>query len=138
KAPAADSYLWSTGETTQSIIVSSGETVTVTVSTIGGACVRTSLPTSVIVNDFLKIFPNPAFDKVSLSLIVQEASGATVAIYNTLGQKVVQQDFFLTAGANSGEADISRLRQGLYQVMVTNDEGILAKGKFVKERFSKK
>lgn len=60
-APLAESYVWSNGETTASISVNSGGVYTVDITRANGACVRTSLPTTVTV------LPAPAVPLVSVS-----------------------------------------------------------------------
>ena len=76
-ASAADAYLWSTGATTQSIVVYSSGTYTVTVTDANG-CEGTSLPTTVVVNQlpFSFIFatgPTEFCDGDSVDLVARES-----------------------------------------------------------------
>ncbi|MBN4051443.1 hypothetical protein JYU16_01365, partial [bacterium AH-315-M05] len=60
---AASSYSWSTGAITQSIVVTTGGSYTVT-TTDGNGCVRTSAPTTVTVN------PNPSNDNCAGATLI--------------------------------------------------------------------
>ncbi|MGB1317362.1 MAG: hypothetical protein ACPG5W_04120, partial [Flavobacteriales bacterium] len=76
---AADSYLWSTGETTQSIVVYASGVFDVTVTDANG-CMATSAPVTVVVNElpFSFIFatgPTEFCDGDSVELVAREAAG---------------------------------------------------------------
>jgi len=61
----------------------------------------------------IKVFPNPAYDFVTIS-----NAGLTfsVNIYNTIGQSVLST-------RNQTQIDISSLQNGLYFIEVLNDSG---------------
>lgn len=65
------------------------------------------------IKNTIKIHPNPVNDVLAIS---SAEKILTVAVYNTLGQKVM-----LTA--NSDTVDVSSLQAGLYIVEVTSDKG---------------
>jgi hypothetical protein len=77
-------------------------------------------------NNFIKIFPNPASDFVTIS--ISKAFGETIRIefFNSFGQIVL-------TSKNLSNIDVAELPSGLYIIKVTNKRGITAMTKFLKE-----
>ena len=77
-------------------------------------------PTGVDENEVqVKVYPNPANDRLTV-----EAEGIShVALYNTLGQRVVSQD----AEGDRIMVDLQQAAAGLYLLHVTTSEGVAVK-----------
>jgi PKD repeat protein len=105
---AGSSYLWSDGEVTQSITVSSSGTYTVTL-TDGNGCVGTSASTTVTVN------PNPVVT-ISASGPVTFCQGGNVTLTSTAGSS-----YLWSTGAISQSIVVST--SGNYSVTVTSGAG---------------
>lgn len=73
----------------------------------------------------VSIFPNPAIDFLSFS--TTSLSDGTVAIYNILGEKLIQQPFY----SSQPKMDISSLNSGVYMVTI-KVEGTITTKKFIK------
>jgi hypothetical protein len=132
-APWGETYLWSNGETTQSINASKPGAYTVKIARLSGACVRTSSTTHLVINDFPGIFSNPGSDQISLSLNLDKAENAVLAVYNTIGEKMLQQVIPLSSGISINVINIQGLNPGIYVLEIKNDSGILGKKKFMKQ-----
>ena len=85
--------------------------------------ISTDLPDLEVKAKSLLIFPNPAQDKIQLSL----EEDAQVWVYNALGQQLLSRR--LTAGQS---LDVMQLSRGLYYV-VAQHERILYTGKLIKQ-----
>ncbi|MBW8050657.1 MAG: T9SS type A sorting domain-containing protein, partial [Cytophagales bacterium] len=105
---AANSYLWSTSATTQSIIVSTGGSYTVTISDING-CSATSAPTSVTVN------PNPT-PIVTASGPITFCDGNSVILTSSAAAS-----YSWSTGAATQSITVSV--SGSYSVTVTDGNG---------------
>ncbi|MCB2377642.1 T9SS type A sorting domain-containing protein [Hymenobacter sp. BT635] len=75
----------------------------------------------------LSLFPNPAANRLTLRM-GKEGVGASVDVYNALGQRVKQT----VAGQEDLTLDVSALRAGVYTVRITTAGGI-ATCSFVKQ-----
>jgi hypothetical protein len=73
----------------------------------------------------ISIYPNPAKE----SLFIRTTGGieGTIALYNTLGEKILEQNI----NSNQTELNISRLSQGVYMLGIQN-KGVITTKKFVK------
>nr|WP_262904615.1 T9SS type A sorting domain-containing protein [Hymenobacter lucidus] len=75
----------------------------------------------------LNIFPNPATNRITLQ-VGKEGVGASVEIFNALGQRVQQA----TASQEAFGLDVSALRTGVYTVRFTTAGGTATRS-FVKQ-----
>ncbi len=66
---------------------------------------------------FIKIYPNPAVDQVTVSLS-NNTFPVEASIYTLTGQKVMQQTF----EKNSNSLEVSKLSAGIYFVVIRSDE----------------
>ena len=129
------SYQWSSGETTQSIEVSSTDTFKVWVPYGEGfiSSERFILTDSidpcdfsyVAINSFddIEVYPNPANDK----LYIRSASSIranTFTIYNMLGEKIMTGELSGTGAMTV--ADISSLPSGLFLLTISSSRKILS------------
>lgn len=112
-ATGADSYLWSTGDTTESILVFPKEDVIYSVEGFyQNGCSKTHYITVQVKNEIEKIvlFPNPAHDKVFINLpFFDELNG-----FNLFGEHIVHVD----AHREAVELDVSHFAEGIYIVQV--------------------
>ncbi|HEX6095330.1 MAG TPA: hypothetical protein VF432_03315 [Thermoanaerobaculia bacterium] len=92
-APASASYLWSTGATTQSIVVSAAGSYSVTVTNANG-CSRTSAPVSVTAN------PSTAITTQPLSQTMPRSSTRTLSVAAT-GTATLQYQWYQGASGNT-------------------------------------
>ena len=115
-ASGAETYLWSTGETTASITVSPTETTTYTVTGFNNdGCEAqaeitvTVAGTSVDENSLqvIEIIPNPANDKIQ----VKAEELKSVCIYNAYGQMV-------SSYSETDTIDVSSLSNGIYYIQI--------------------
>lgn len=72
-----------------------------------------------------KIYPNPFSNQLTFSVSVNEET--TVALYNFLGQEILQQTF-----TNSTTINTEQLADGIYYYELRNDTGTLKTGKVIK------
>ncbi len=115
----AEAYLWSTGETTQSINVTTDGNYWVKTTDLGGCDDRDTLKvnfkecSTVGIEDVVKIipgvsvYPNPAREKITISHHYQE--NVRVEITDITGKVVLQDVAF-----EKTEIDISSLKNGMY------------------------
>src|ERR1051326_1797626 len=111
-APSGFTYSWSTGATTQSIIVSTSGSYTVTV-TNGNGCSATSAATTVTVN------PNPATPTITPSGSTTFCAGGSVTLTAPSG-------FTYSWSTGATTQSINATSSGSYTVTVTNGNGCSA------------
>ena len=121
-ASGAETYEWSTGDTTESITVTPIDVTTYTVTgTDANGCTATAtitvMPTEGVGESYteVNIYPNPVSDK----LIVEAENISRIAILDLVGQVVYQTE---TSGS-SVTLDLSSFAAGSYFINVTTDKG---------------
>ncbi len=85
-------------------------------------------PIPVAIND-IKLFPNPAKEKITLSFSRSLFTAARIKIYDIMGKQVFQQPAFIQKQIS---IPVYQLPQGVYVIEV-NHEGLKERIKFVKE-----
>jgi len=131
----ANSYLWSTGETTASIIVDTVGWFYVTVSNNCGNAIdsvfirlSTSLSEQINIVDMdVKVCPNPATDFIEISaykLVIKKAE-----VFNQIGQLVLQ----VVDNSNLRSINVSMLPQGVYYLKLDTHNGTAKPIRFLKE-----
>lgn len=113
-AAGADSYLWSTGETTESITVAPTANKTYSVTGFYENGCETMTTVNVTVkdqrNDDIILFPNPACDKVKIYLpFIDE-----VDIFDLFGEHICH----IEANREAVELDVSQFTDGVYVIQV--------------------
>lgn len=111
-------FMWSTGETSSSILVTLGDTVTLTTRVlqcerIDTFIARRTVPTLDANSLTARIYPNPVRNKLSINV----SAPVTGIVINRLGQTV--QTFALEAGTNHIGLDM--LSAGLYHLHLLNE-----------------
>ncbi|MBS1773205.1 MAG: T9SS type A sorting domain-containing protein [Bacteroidetes bacterium] len=82
------------------------------------------------VSNNMVLYPNPASDVVTLSLEKNTGNKFSVVFINAVGQTVIKQD----VASGSANIQISQLPQGLYKVMVKNENNsIVGVTSFIKQ-----
>ena len=126
-------YLWNTGDTTQTINVDTAGTYTVTVTTAFGCTEGSSV---VVVNttstknqlqNKVKVFPNPAQDFLVIENNTFDLQ--TAIITNSFGQIVGRVSI-----QNNNKITVSRLASGFYFIQFKNRNGeIIGTTRFIKQ-----
>lgn len=121
-ASGAETYEWSTGDTTEGITVTPIDVTTYTVTgTDANGCTATAtitvMPTEGVGESYteVNIYPNPVSDK----LVVEAENISRIAILDLVGQVVYQTE---TSGS-SVTLDLSSFAAGSYFINVTTDKG---------------
>ncbi|MBI3219200.1 MAG: T9SS type A sorting domain-containing protein [Bacteroidetes bacterium] len=142
-ANAAASYLWSTGETTQSIYPFSSGVYTVT--TYNGSCQSTAsitiernpnncqiarvamepeAPTNQDLDEptvsHLTTYPNPAEDRITVALPNKVIETTPIVLYDINGKVVASQS--LSIGQWKTEINLQHLNEGVYIIRVLNGD----------------
>lgn len=122
-ASGADSYLWSTGETTTSITVSPTQTTTYTVTGYNNdgceaqAVITVEVKFSDVAENSVdaKVYPNPTKGNITI-----EANGMQhVTISNILGQTI----YDVTSNSDSMTLDLTQFGNGIFIVRISNNNG---------------
>lgn len=121
-----DLYNWSTGETTQTIVVDSAAEYSVLV-TGGNGCTNAD---SIIVTLFVNIdnqpqgtipvyaFPNPSKEEVNLNIISAVAERALLKIIDATGKETLRREINLSLGINQQNIQLSGFASGGYFIHV--------------------
>ncbi|HYC88132.1 MAG TPA: hypothetical protein VEO54_02885, partial [Thermoanaerobaculia bacterium] len=117
-ANAGQSYLWSTGETTQSIVVSSDESITVQVTNAAG-CTTTSSPTLV------DVFPNAITPTISAGGPTTFCAGGSVALISSEASGNQWKLNGTPIGGATGQNFVASF-SGSYTVVYTDPNGCSA------------
>ncbi len=134
----ANSYTWNLGQITNSITIS--PTVNTTYTVIGtdlNGCTNTSTFTQIVstcvgielleINESsFQIFPNPFSGQFTIA--TSEEKPFSIEVYNMLGLLVYCKETKM----NNIKINLSNIRNGIYFVRVSNDEGSFSK-KIIKE-----
>ncbi|CAN5534411.1 hypothetical protein BH11BAC1_BH11BAC1_11800 [soil metagenome] len=124
------SYLWSNGETTQSVGSLCPDTITVSVTDAMGCAVTDTIIVTfdVGVNEILsenifQVAPNPITDELSLHFPVSQKQQGLLSILNILGEVIFRRNIIL----EDQTLDLSFFQQGIYLLNVQTETGIFTK-----------
>lgn len=119
-------YLWSTGDTTSSIIVETSGTYSVIVTNESGCSASDEIVVTVISSTseptkavFLLVTPNPTSGLITLSCPTQPIT--SMRIFDSIGRLIVEAGVFLKEGEQR-EFDLSDLPAGNYLLQVVGEE----------------
>jgi hypothetical protein len=74
------------------------------------------------------VYPNPSNGLAQINYSLVEAGRTTLEVTNTLGQKVVSEDFGVqTSGSNRANLDLSSENAGVYFVTLTSNNNVITK-----------
>ena len=123
-----DTYLWTTGDTTQTISVSTPGTYGVIVTDFNGCtggdtlilvsdpCVSVSEPTSDV---NIKYYPNPTRGMLNMNIIGMAGEDAVLEVMTIEGQVVQSQRLNGLPENYQGQIDLSVQAQGIYLIKIT-------------------
>ena len=124
----AASYLWSTGDTTQSITVSTAGTYWVR-SYSSPNCYSTSTPVNIYVaparltqqeyDDQLMLFPNPASNEFRIVFHALEEKDYTLAVTDASGKTIMLENIHAHNGRNTLNRALEGWSPGIYHVTLT-------------------
>jgi hypothetical protein len=125
------SYLWSTGATTQTIVVSTSATYIVTVTDNNGCQGNDLVIVTVLtgINDFganssVLIAPNPAKDVIKVALNNFVNDKYTISLINNLGQMILTSSLDVQSSNAEQTIDLSGVQRGVYYVEIKSSKGI--------------
>jgi hypothetical protein len=125
------SYLWSTGATTQTIVVNISSNYIVTVTDANGCEGTDAIAVSVLtsINDFganssILIAPNPAKDKVKVALNNFANDSYTISLINNLGQMVRTSTLEVQSSNAEQTLDLTNVERGVYYVEIRSKNGV--------------
>ncbi|MBL4651366.1 MAG: fibronectin type III domain-containing protein [Flavobacteriales bacterium] len=128
--PGYNAYLWSTGETSQTISVFTSAIYTVTVSDIN-LCTATDdmIATATFCTGLeenssalgVLIYPNPTNGQFTIAVNTETNSEGTLSIYSIDGKLVYNSNLQLKAGLTSTEIDLTDVSTGIYHISITTD-----------------
>jgi len=75
----------------------------------------------------IDLFPNPANNETSVKINATEQSQVVISILNTVGQVVFQSTNTLSLGANTVNIDTKNFASGIYNVIISTDNGATTK-----------
>ncbi|MBN8694066.1 MAG: T9SS type A sorting domain-containing protein [Bacteroidetes bacterium] len=138
-AYGATTYSWSTGQTTQGIIVSPTVTTSYTLTGTAGGCSKDTTITQVVGtctgidqllvdNSGVIVYPNPSTGIYNV-IVNQENTNATLVILDALGRVVLTDK--LNSLSNTVNAE--KLANGVYMYRIVNGNQTIKQGKLVKE-----
>ena len=125
-ANGADTYVWSTGETTASITVTPTETSTYSVVGTTNGCEGTTEFTVNVIegidensNIETKVYPNPTKGELNIAAVAMKQ----ISIINALGQTIFSQD----VKSDNETIDMSQFKAGVYMINIITENGIIVK-----------
>ncbi len=119
-----EEYLWSNGDTTQTITVFQTGTYWVVVTDANGchgtdsiSITITGLPALMAI-DKLSIYPNPTSDRLIIDLSTRVSGYTMIELYNAQGQLVLKREWLNTASFRN-ELDMENAAKGIYNLIIT-------------------
>ena len=126
-ASGADSYEWSTGETTASITVSPTENTTYHVVGYISGCENEAQVTVFVVpdalydndNDVISIFPNPVYTEINIQYIGMQE----ISVYNLNGQKIET----IIVNTDTYIVNVDDYKPGIYYLRIAGMDEVIVK-----------
>lgn len=81
----------------------------------------------VLNSNAVKLYPNPATDKLKVEITAAIAGDATVQIFDVMGRTVMNTTAPVQVGKQSINLDINSLNSGIYNVNIVTQEGVITK-----------
>jgi len=124
--PAFTDYLWSTGATTQSIVVNSADLYSVTVTDANNCTatdmidigIYTGLSNQHSATNSLKVYPTPARDHIVLQYQQTGTSAALIRLFNPEGKLMLMESHNGAVGVQEVSLDLSQFGSGIYFLSV--------------------
>jgi hypothetical protein len=131
-AGAAASFMWNTGATTQTILVTVSGTYYVTITDVFGCSATDTIMVTVPVGineaaaDAISVYPNPAENYITIDLGSFAVTSVDIKISNTLGQVIYAE----TANQLKNKVktiDLSGNEKGIYFITIQSDNKLSSK-----------
>ena len=126
------SYLWSTGETTQSITVTGGDIYWVTVTSANGCEATDTILVNYIVNsddfsteDAIKIYPNPASGFTMIDGLDATDGICKIMLRDIHGREMLMST--INSASKSPSLDLSSFAEGIYMLTVVTEKRFVGK-----------
>ncbi len=81
-------------------------------------------------NNSILIYPNPVNERINIELKDKIGTGIDLRLFNSVGQLVMTRHFL---NSNKAQIDVSQLGDGLYNLILTDGDKILANEKLIVE-----
>lgn len=75
----------------------------------------------------VELFPNPTSSETSVNISLVKSADVTINVLNTVGQNVYQTTSTLNGGTNKVNIDTKNFAAGIYNVVVTSENGSITK-----------
>ena len=132
-------YLWSTSETSSSIVISDPGTYQLTITTADGCVVTDEIEVSFSTDiehieglNAWNLYPNPAKNQLILQFDLQKEMPLRLEIYDVTGQLYFADNLQLKPNENSFAVNVEAYPIGVYMVVLMDESGVVAK-KMIKE-----
>ena len=136
-----DSYWWSNGETTRSIVVQDTGTYQVWVNQgmgrissekvyvgdVSNVCAGVSVPE--FAEELLRVYPNPVLERLSVELPPDVRRVWTLEVRDVLGRVVMREK----GRTGEIEVEVGEWAEGVYSLRLEGRNGKVYRGKFVKQ-----
>lgn len=127
-----DQYLWSTGETSQSISVDSAAVYSVLVTDVNGCSISDSIGITlfVYINETNGettqpiIFPNPGVGFFQLKIYSEQNENGLLSIIDATGKLIFKRNVGLNQGLNSEKIDLNNIASGIYYLKISTKNSI--------------
>lgn len=128
--PGYTSYLWSTGATTDTIVVTSADTYWVTVSGANGCTITDTIVVGIAVGvngqlskDVMSFYPNPANEQLTIKSGMLDLDKAQIRMFDSRGGMI--SNLILSPENNhTYNLDLRSFEAGIYFVQVITDKGM--------------
>jgi len=131
----AGQYLQNTSSTSQMPVyefdTNGVYNVCLTIVTMGGQCTSTTCDSvdfsmmqgqtaveEISTFETLKLYPNPANDKLTVNLILNTSGNLSIRLVNMMGQTLSYENITIFSGAINHSLDVSEIANGVYSVEV--------------------
>lgn len=86
-------------------------------------------------NASILIYPNPAINQLQIKMNFAKTGEKQILLYSALGQQLYNRNISVTDNESTNTIDISKLKSGLYKLMVVDEDGNIVTETFQKHTF---
>ncbi len=129
------SYIWSNGETTQTIIVDSTGTYSVMVTDANGCSGGDTIVVNVVtginqlsfINNQLKVYPNPNTGEFIIEMNITKAIDLEIKLLDVIGKVIYQEKLNKYVGAYQNKIYVGEYAKGIYNLQFISEKGTINK-----------